>query len=178
MWGSELDLTGLGYGPVKLKPCASTKHHAMKAYWGSGCISPRRLDLGTKWRWVVSFTQWSFSLQGKSPCYPLDRGFGRPQSRSGRDGEEKNSQPLLGLEHLTIQPIAQCCITEISRLPCGPVADSFLKTVMNFLILQETEIISVGFWRWCVGIVRIVLLDFIHRLVSQKIGVYVVCAPR
>jgi hypothetical protein len=30
-------------------------------------------------------------------------------------------------------------------------------------------IISVGFWRWCVGIERIVLLDFIHRLVSQKI---------
>jgi hypothetical protein len=30
-------------------------------------------------------------------------------------------------------------------------------------------VISVGFWRWCVGIERIVLLDFIHRLVSQKI---------
>jgi hypothetical protein len=28
--------------------------------------------------------------------------------------------------------------------------------------------ISVGFWRWCVSIERIVLLDFIHRLVSQK----------
>jgi hypothetical protein len=21
-------------------PCALTKHHAMKAYWGSGCIAP------------------------------------------------------------------------------------------------------------------------------------------
>jgi hypothetical protein len=30
-------------------------------------------------------------------------------------------------------------------------------------------ITSVGFWRWCIGIERIVLLDFIHRLVSQKI---------
>jgi hypothetical protein len=28
----------------------------MKAYWGSGGIAPRILDLGTRWRWVVSFT--------------------------------------------------------------------------------------------------------------------------
>jgi len=27
----------------------------MKAYWGSGDINPRILDLGTRWRWVVSF---------------------------------------------------------------------------------------------------------------------------
>jgi hypothetical protein len=27
-----------------------TKHHAMKAYWGSGGIAPRILDLGTIWR--------------------------------------------------------------------------------------------------------------------------------
>jgi hypothetical protein len=30
------------------------------------------------------------------------------------------------------------------------------------------RIISVGFWRWCVSIEQIVLLDFIHRLVSQE----------
>jgi hypothetical protein len=30
-------------------------------------------------------------------------------------------------------------------------------------------LISGGFWRWCVSIERIVLLDFIHRLVSQKL---------
>jgi hypothetical protein len=30
--------------------------------------------------------------QGKSPWYPFDR-LGGPQSRSGRGGEEKNSQP-------------------------------------------------------------------------------------
>jgi hypothetical protein len=32
----------------------------------------------------------------------------------------------------------------------------------------DTSIISVGFWQWCVSIERIVLLDFSHRLVSQK----------
>jgi hypothetical protein len=37
-------------------PCALTKHHAMKAYWGSGGIAPGIIDLGTRWMWVVSFT--------------------------------------------------------------------------------------------------------------------------
>jgi hypothetical protein len=37
--------------------------------------------------------------QGKSSRYPLDRRLGGPQSRSGRGGEEKNSQPPLGIEH-------------------------------------------------------------------------------
>jgi hypothetical protein len=31
-------------------PCALTEHHVMKAYWGSGCIAPRILDFGTRWR--------------------------------------------------------------------------------------------------------------------------------
>jgi len=45
-------------------------------------------------------------LQGKSPWYPLDRRLGGPQSQSGRDGEEKNSQLLPGLEPPIIQPVA------------------------------------------------------------------------
>jgi hypothetical protein len=36
--------------------------------------------------------------QGKSPWYPLDRSLGGPQSRSGRGGEKKNSQPPPGIE--------------------------------------------------------------------------------
>jgi len=28
----------------------------MKAYWGSGSIAPRILDIGTRLRWMVSFT--------------------------------------------------------------------------------------------------------------------------
>jgi hypothetical protein len=55
---------------------------------------------------------------GKEPLvwYPLDRRLGGPQSRSGRDGEEKNSQPLPGLEPPIIQPIAQLYTTELSQL--------------------------------------------------------------
>jgi hypothetical protein len=36
--------------------------------------------------------------QEKSPWYPLDRRLGGSQSRSGRGGEEKNSQPPSGIE--------------------------------------------------------------------------------
>jgi hypothetical protein len=36
--------------------------------------------------------------QRKSSWYPLDRNLGGPQSRSGRGGEEKDSQPPPGIE--------------------------------------------------------------------------------
>jgi hypothetical protein len=70
----------------------------MKTYWGIGGIVPRILDLGTRWRWVVSFTPRPLYPQGKSPLYPLDRRLGGPQSLSGRSGEEKNTQPPPGIE--------------------------------------------------------------------------------
>jgi hypothetical protein len=37
---------------------------------------------------------------GKSPWYPLDKSLGGPQNRSGRGGEEKNSQSPPGIEPL------------------------------------------------------------------------------
>jgi hypothetical protein len=88
----------------------------MKAYWGSGRISPRIPDLGTRWRRVFSFMPRPLYAQGKSPCYPLDRRLGGPQSRSRRGGEEKNSQPLQGLELPVIQPVGQRYTTELSRI--------------------------------------------------------------
>jgi hypothetical protein len=60
----------------------------MKMYKRIGGIAPRILDLGTRWRRVVSFTPWPLCPQGKSPWYPLDRRLGGPQNRSGRGGEE------------------------------------------------------------------------------------------
>jgi hypothetical protein len=75
-----------------------TKHHAIRAYWGSEGIAPRILDLGTRWRGVISFPLRPLYPQGKSPCYPLDRRLGGPQNRSGRGGEEKNSQAPPGIE--------------------------------------------------------------------------------
>jgi hypothetical protein len=93
-WTLQYKYLRLVKGKGKFVPVLLTEHHAIKAYWGNGGISPRILDLGTRWRWVVSFTQRPLYTQGKSPWYPLDRRMGGPQSRSGRRGVEKNSQPL------------------------------------------------------------------------------------
>jgi len=70
----------------------------MKTYLKSVGIAPCVLDLSTRWRQVVSFMPRPFYPQGKSPWYPLYTRLGGPQSQSGHSGEEKNSQPLVGLE--------------------------------------------------------------------------------
>jgi hypothetical protein len=88
----------------------------MKANWGSGGMAPRILDLGTRWRWVVSFKPRTFYSQGKNPRYPLDRRLGGPQIWSGRDGEEKNSQLPPELEPPIIHSVAQRYTTELSGL--------------------------------------------------------------
>jgi hypothetical protein len=74
----------------------------MEAYWRSGGIDPR-IEFGTRRRWIVSFMPRPPYPHGKSPWYLLDRRLGGPQSRSGRSGEKKNSQPLPGLETPIIQ---------------------------------------------------------------------------
>jgi hypothetical protein len=63
--------------------------------------------IGTRWRWLVSFTPRKLYSQGKSPWYPLDRRLGGLQRQSGRDGEEKNSRHLPGLEPPIMQPVTQ-----------------------------------------------------------------------
>jgi len=42
----------------------------MEAY-GGGVIAPRVLDLGTRWKWLVSFTPRSLYSTGKEPRHPL-----------------------------------------------------------------------------------------------------------
>jgi hypothetical protein len=85
-------------GKVDLCQCL-TKHHTMKTYWGGG-IAPCILDLGTRRRWMVSFTPRPLYRRGKSPPprYPLDRRLDGLQSRSGCGGEEKNFQPTPGIK--------------------------------------------------------------------------------
>jgi hypothetical protein len=107
----------------------------MKAYWVSGGIDPHILDLGTRWKQVVSFKPWLLYSQGESPWYQLDRRLGGPQSRSGHGGEEKNSQPLPGLEPPIIQPIAQCCTTELSWLVVLVFRGIKLMTTANIIFI-------------------------------------------
>jgi hypothetical protein len=104
----------------------------MKAYWGSGGIDPHILNLGTRWRCLVSFTPRSLYPQGKSPWYPLDRRLDGPQSRSGRGGEEENSLRLPALEPPIIQTVAQRYTTEL------PQANGVQKTERNASALVYT----------------------------------------
>jgi hypothetical protein len=62
---------------VKLPLCL-TKHSTM-TYWGSGDIAPYILNLGARYRWMVSITPWPLYPQGKNPWYALDRRLGGPQ---------------------------------------------------------------------------------------------------
>jgi hypothetical protein len=64
----------------------------MKTY-GKWRYSSTILDLGTSWRWVVSFTPLPLYPRGKSPLYTLDMRLRGPHSRSGRRGEEKILDP-------------------------------------------------------------------------------------
>jgi hypothetical protein len=52
--------------------------------------------------------------QEKSRRYPSDRRLSGPQSGSGRGGEEKNCQPLPGLE----PPIIQPSLLQLTYLKC------------------------------------------------------------
>jgi len=53
---------------------------------GEWKIAPRIPNLGTRWRWVASFTSRPLHLRGKSPRNPLDTRLGGPQSRYGPCG--------------------------------------------------------------------------------------------
>jgi hypothetical protein len=77
----------LRQGKVKLSLCLTNQPLRHEGVWGSGCIDPCFLDLGTSWRWVVSFTSQILYPRGKSPRYSLKRRLGGPQNRSGRRGE-------------------------------------------------------------------------------------------
>jgi hypothetical protein len=105
----------------------------MKAYLGSGGIAPTILELGTRWRWVISFTPRPLYPQGRSPWYPLDRMLGGPQSRSGRGGEEKNSQPLPGIEPPIIHSV-------VSAIPLSYKVNSALPPCQIYI-----------FTSWCLG---------------------------
>jgi hypothetical protein len=94
----------------------------MKANRGSGSIALRILDLGIRWRWVVSFAPRPLYSQENRPWYPLDRRLDGLQILSGRGGEEKNSQSVPELEPPIIQPVAQRSATELSRLIINMIA--------------------------------------------------------
>jgi hypothetical protein len=95
-------------GEVKVKVKVNlslylTKHHAMKTYCGSGGIAPRILNLGSRWKRVVSFTP--------RPLYFMLRALGTHwiggwmSPRAGLDTmANKKSVPLKVIEPRSSSP--------------------------------------------------------------------------
>jgi hypothetical protein len=88
---------------VELSLCLTNLTLRHEDVWGSGCIDPGFLDLGTIWRSVVSFTPRPLYPCGKSPRYPLDRRLGGPQNWSELCGEEK----ILATPGLELWPLGR-----------------------------------------------------------------------
>jgi hypothetical protein len=88
----------IGKGKVKLPLCFNwaPRHEGVLGEWmyNSTHSLTSALDGG---EWSASLSG-HFTPQGKRPWYTLCRRLGGPQSRSGRGGEEKNSQPPPGIE--------------------------------------------------------------------------------
>jgi hypothetical protein len=81
------------WSKVKLSLCLTNYALRHEGVWGSGCIDTYFLDLGTSWRWAVSFTPRPLYPRRKSLRYQLDRRLGGPQRWSGRRGEDKILDP-------------------------------------------------------------------------------------
>jgi hypothetical protein len=93
----------------------------MKTYWGSGDIVPRILNLGNRWRSVVSYTLQSLYPQRKSPWYPMNRRLSEPQSCSGNGGESPRA--VLG--------------TVVKRKISSPRWESKLRTLIVQSVAQR-----------------------------------------
>jgi hypothetical protein len=83
------------------------------------------LDLGTRCKWVVSFTLLPLYSRGNRPRHPLDRKLGGPQSRSGRCEEDKNLPPA-GNTTRSVQPVARHYTDWAIPNPLAPRKKNFI----------------------------------------------------
>jgi hypothetical protein len=87
----------------------------MKTYGGSGCIDPHFLDLGTSWRWVVSFTL--------RPLYPGEESPVPTGKEAGWTSEPVDFRT--GLDHVKKWKFLNLPGLEL-RPPCHPARSQFL----------------------------------------------------
>jgi hypothetical protein len=83
-------------------------------HMGEWRYSSTILDLGTRWRWVVSFMPQPLSVGEIAPQYPLDRG---PQNWSGRCAAEKNLFPPSQESNPGLPACSPPLSTELSQIP-------------------------------------------------------------
>jgi hypothetical protein len=98
------------------------------------------LNLGTRWRWAVSFTPLLLYLRGNNPWYPFHRKLGGPHSRSGRYGEEKNLRPSPEIKHQFLGPLARSLVAIPALLLCAQAQNcGSLHCYIN-MALQNTSL--------------------------------------
>jgi hypothetical protein len=73
-----------------------------ESVWGNGDIAALILNLGTRWRWVISFPARLLYMGGMSFRCRFSKGLTRPCSRSGCFQEEKNLFSLHEVEPRSI----------------------------------------------------------------------------
>jgi hypothetical protein len=96
------------------RPIADTNWRSTRKQKHSSTI----LNLGTTWRWAVSFMPLLLYTPGNSPWYSFHRKLGGPHRRSGFY-EEKNLWPPSEIEHQFLGRPARSFFvipTELSRL--------------------------------------------------------------
>jgi hypothetical protein len=129
----------------------------MKMYWGSGGIVPRLLDLGTGWKWVVSFTPRPLYPQGKSPGTHWIGGWVGPRAILDTVVKRKILSPHRKSNSRTsiIQPVANCytdwVITAVLRNKCLYIYDD--NGERNFYIWSTnlTSFRALGDWYMTAG---------------------------
>jgi hypothetical protein len=89
---------------------------------------------------VVSFTHRPLYSRGKSPYYPLYRRLGGPQSRSGRGGEDNNSQPSSGIEPQNpIRPTRSPALYRLSHQGSECSLLNVIRTLSSLVIFSPPK---------------------------------------
>jgi len=83
-------------------------HEGILGEWGCNSM---QFDLGTRWRWVVSFTPWPLYSQENSPWYPLDRGLCSAQDFNWEPPHYTSAVSLLELT---------CSVTQVYNCQLPP----------------------------------------------------------
>jgi hypothetical protein len=82
--GGSMDLWNVGILPQHYMSSQPRKPRLESSSWRWKQHGPPViLNVGTRQKWVISFTSWRLYSWEKRPPYPLGRRLGGPQSRSG-----------------------------------------------------------------------------------------------
>jgi hypothetical protein len=114
------------YKQIKLFLCLTNWAPRHEGVWGNGCLDSRALDLGTSWRWVLSFTPRPLYDRKKSAGTHWIGGWVGP--RTGLDYVEKRK--ILSVPGLRLRPLGVSSRSQsLYRLRCLGLFQGVLKEV-------------------------------------------------